>query len=354
MDRLWAINECLKEHNADALIVSFLPNIRWLTGFSGSNGLVVYSNDHLHFFTDGRYTTQSHQEVTNAQVHIAASNLMMCAKETGVLDGVERIILEADHTTLATFGQYKECAPGVEWVPISQVLEKPIAIKTEEEKRYIAASQKVTDDVFKHLLGFVTPGMTEQEIAAEIVYQHLRRGASSMSFDPIVASGPNGALPHARPSNRELQMGDMVVVDMGCFVNGYASDMTRTFAVGEPGEEARTVYQTVLDAQLKALEAASPDLTTRELDHVARSVIEQAGYGAYFSHSLGHGVGLQIHEWPGVSWKSEHPLQEGMIITIEPGIYIPNQVGVRIEDMIQLTESGCENLTASPKALIVL
>ena len=196
--------------------------------------------------------------------------------------------------------------------------------------------------------------MTEQELAAEIVYQHLRRGASAMSFDPIVASGPNSALPHARPTERTLQQGDMVVIDMGCFVNGYASDMTRTISIGEPDEEARKVYNVVLQAQESALSAASAQLSNSALDNVARSFIKDSGYGAYFTHSLGHGVGLQIHEWPSISWRMDHPLSAGMVLTIEPGIYLPGKVGVRIEDMIQLTQDGCENLTGSTKELIVI
>lgn len=175
-----------------------------------------------------------------------------------------------------------------------------------------------------------------------------------MSFDPIVASGANGALPHARPSSRVFQEGDLVVLDFGCFVNGYASDMTRTIAIGKPADEAIDVYNLVLEAQQKAIAAAQANLTALELDAVARSIIETAGYGEYFTHSLGHGLGLDIHEWPRISWQNSDQLAENIAITIEPGIYIPGKFGVRIEDIVVLKPDGCEVLTTSSKELFVL
>lgn len=352
MNRLRAVAECVTEKQSDALILTFLPDIKWLTGFSGSNALVIYTKSGLYFITDGRYTTQSQNEVNGAQIYIADGNLMQCAIDKGLFSEVERVVVQAEHVTIAKLSSYKEKLPGLSWIPVSQILEKAISVKSDDEKDKVLAAQSITDDVFSYLLGFLKPGITEQEVAAEIVYQHLRRGAAGMSFDPIVASGPNGALPHARPSNRKLQSGDLIVLDMGCFKDGYASDMTRTVAIGQPDDEALEVYQVVLDAQCKALEHASASLTSRQLDSTARTVIEEAGYGPYFSHSLGHGVGLQIHEWPSISWRADNKLLPGMIITIEPGIYLPGKFGVRIEDIIQLNQSGSENLTKSPKELI--
>jgi len=354
MERIQALQACIESNDADALILTFMPDIRWLTGFSGSNALVLYAKGKSFFITDGRYATQSRNEVEADEIYVASANLMQHAVDQKILEGRKRVAVQAEHLSLSMLEEYKKILPDRSFVPVSNILNESVAVKSQAERELIAESQRITDAVFDHLLGFVKPGMSEQEIAAEIVYQHLRRGASAMSFDPIVASGPNSALPHARPTERVLQQGDMVVIDMGCFKEGYASDMTRTIAIGEPGEEARKVYQVVLDAQLKALEAASSNLTSKELDKVARSVIEDAGYGSYFSHSLGHGVGLQIHEWPSISWRAEYPLKAGMIITIEPGIYIPGRLGVRIEDMIQLTETGCDNLTGSNKQLVVI
>jgi Xaa-Pro aminopeptidase len=191
-------------------------------------------------------------------------------------------------------------------------------------------------------------------VAAEIVYQHLQRGAARMSFDPIVAGGEHGAIPHNRPTGRVLKQGDMVVLDFGCVIDGYASDMTRTVALGEPGASARAVYDVVLDAQERAIDAVHAGMSTKALDRVARDTITEAGYGEYFGHGLGHGIGLQTHEWPRLSYHVDDELPEGATVTIEPGIYLPGQFGVRIEDIVVVRDGGCQNLTSSPKSLIVL
>ena len=197
--------------------------------------------------------------------------------------------------------------------------------------------------------------MTEQDIAAEVVYAHLRRGAERMAFDPIVAFGPSAALPHARPSSRTLRSGDIVLLDMGCFVDGYASDMTRTFSFGTPRDpDVRAVYGLVADAQMAAFEAVVAGMPAAALDYAARRVITEGGYGEAFTHSLGHGVGLQIHEWPRISSRSEEPIPDRSVLTIEPGIYLPGRFGVRIEDMIWVHDGGYENLTQAPKTWQVL
>ena len=354
MDRFSIIRELLIEHDAEAALLTFMPDIRWCTGFTGSNALVVCTQDEAHFITDGRYSTQSKEEVHGAHIHIASQSLIRCMAENRLGTSARRILVQADHLTLSEFERLKDVLPGTVWLPVTALMQKHVAIKTKEEKQHILQAQNITDEVFSYMRTMLLPGLTEQEIAAEIVYQHMKRGAASMSFDPIVASGPNSALPHARPTDRALQHGDLVVIDMGCIVNGYASDMTRTLAIGEADEQARDVYNIVLNAQEKALQAASAQLSSLELDRVARGFIEEAGYGDYFTHSLGHGVGLQIHEWPSISWRSDFPLASGMIITIEPGVYVPEKLGVRIEDMIYLEDDGCENLTGSTKELIVI
>ena len=208
--------------------------------------------------------------------------------------------------------------------------------------------------MFAEICDWIKPGVTEQEVSAEIVYRHLLHGADKMSFDPIVASGSNGALPHARPSDRVLREGEFVVMDMGCFLDGYASDMTRTIALGEPSDEARRVYNIVLEAQEAALQAARSGITGTDLDDIARQIIKDAGYDEYFGHGLGHGVGLEIHEWPRLSYHVTHDLPDGAAVTVEPGIYLPEKFGVRIEDLIILHPDGHDNLTQSPKALQVI
>jgi Xaa-Pro aminopeptidase len=352
LDRLGAVRARIISRKADAALVSALPDIRWACGFSGSNGLLIVTAADAHLITDGRYTAQADREVQGAHIHIAPKGLIAHIADQRLAVGLQRVVVQADHLTLDLFHQIQEQLPGPTWLPVAGLLQQDVAVKSAEEVACIRRAQHITDDVFAHLVGFLRAGLTEREVAAEIVYQHLRRGASSMSFDPIVASGPNGALPHARPTDRPLQAGDLVVLDFGGFVDGYASDMTRTVAIGEPEPAAVEVYHIVLEAQRRALEAARAGLTTRALDAVARTYIGEQGYGAQFSHGLGHGVGLQIHEWPSVSFRTEDVLPAGAVVTIEPGIYLPGRFGVRIEDMVLLQPDGALSLAASSKALI--
>ncbi|MEZ4701447.1 MAG: aminopeptidase P family protein [Rhodothermales bacterium] len=354
IQRLDALRAHFSERHADAAILTFLPDIRWACGFSGSNGLLLVTQQDAHFITDGRYTEQAGREVAGAAVHIAEKGLFDALASRSLLAGVGRVIIQSDHLTLDAFDDLQEAFPDVEWAPAKGLLKKDVAVKAKAEIDAMQRAQDVTDAVFDELLGVIRPGMTELEVAAEIVYRHMRRGASGMSFDPIVAAGPNGALPHARPTDRRLAPGDLVVLDFGCFVDGYASDMTRTIAIGEPDPEAVKVYHIVLDAHLKALDAARAGMSGKALDAVARTLIADAGYGPLFSHSLGHGVGLQIHEWPSVSFRTEDELPAGVVITIEPGIYVPGRFGVRIEDMALLEAHGARSMAHSPKELIQL
>ncbi len=348
------LNFLLHAHDADAALITFLPDIRWACGFTGSNGVLVVLPEAVHFLSDGRYTEQARQEVQGATVHTPGYALFEYMAEENLLGDARQIVFQADHVTVAQLEKWRGLLPSVQWTPGIDLLTKQVAAKSDDEVARMRQAQRITDDVFAHMLGFIQPGMREQEVATEIVYQHLRRGAAKMSFEPIVASGAQGALPHALPTNKRLETGDLVVLDFGCFVDGYASDMTRTIALGEPGEEARKVYDIVLEAQQQAIAQAHAGISTTALDAAARSVIEAAGYGEFFTHSLGHGIGLQTHEWPRVSYQVDEVLPEGTAITIEPGVYLPGQFGVRIEDIVVLRASGCDDLTASPKELIVL
>lgn len=341
-------------HDADALLLTALPDIRWACGFTGSNGLLIARDDRLVFLSDGRYTEQARREVTNAEVHTPGYNLWAYVESEGLLDGIDSVLVQADQVTVKTLHGWRERFSNIAWEEGSGLLTEHRGAKSDAEVAKLRAAQQVTDTVFAELCDWIEPGITEREIGAEIVYRHLRHGADTMSFDPIVASGPNGALPHARPSDRALQEGDLVVIDMGCFLNGYASDMTRTIAIGDPGEEARSVYHTVLEAQEAALQAARSGITGTDVDTVARDVIAAAGYGDYFGHGLGHGVGLEIHEWPRLSYHVSHDLPTGAAVTVEPGIYLPDKFGVRIEDIIVLHPDGHENLTQSPKSLQII
>jgi len=354
-DRLSQVRVRLEDLEADALLLTSLPDIRWACGFTGSNGLLVVGPEASHFITDGRYTEQARAEVEGADVHVAENGLSDLVAEKTLLDGFSRVAFQADSVSVAKRDNLAETHESVQWVPATRVLTESVASKDDQEVSQIRAAQSITEEVFGEILDFIAPGMTEREVAAEIVYRHLKRGGDSMAFDPIVASGPNAARPHARPTDRTLQEREVVIVDMGDFRDGYASDMTRTLALGDPGSAARRGYDGVLRAQKAALDAAQAGMTGQELDAMARSVLEEANLDDYFTHGLGHGLGLQVHEWPRVSRTAEEELPAGACVTIEPGVYVPEEsYGVRIEDIVVLRDKGCSNLTRSPKELLTL
>lgn len=355
IDRFASIRARLGEFGADAFLTAFAPHIRWACGFSGSNGLLLVTPEAAHFVTDARYGEQAEREVIGAAVAVPGYDLFGHLLEEKLLPERGTLLVESEHVSVQALVGWRERVQHVAFRPEAGVLQGMIARKSAVEVEAICAAQRVTEAVFEHLLTDVLrPGVSEREIAAEIVYQHLRRGAESMAFEPIVGSGPNGALAHARAGSRELALGDLVVIDMGGYLGGYASDMTRTVAIGEPSDEARDVYGVVLEAQQRAIDAAHAGIRSDTLDAVARDVIEATGYGEQFGHSLGHGVGMQVHEWPAVSFRSAAPLPENAVVSIEPGIYLPGKFGVRIEDLVCLREGGAENLTRTPKHLLVL
>lgn len=354
-DRIDAVQAQLAALDADALLLTSLPNIRWACGFTGSNGSLIVAPDEAHFVTDGRYTEQAHEEVAGAHVHVARRGLSAYIQNQELLAPFDRVAFQSDDLTVAQFETLTDDHSAVDWVPQHQVLTHAVAAKDESEVERIRAAQAITEAVFDDILPFIEPGVTERELAAEITYRHLKRGAESMSFDPIVAAGENGARPHARPTDRPFQEGDMIVIDMGGFQDGYASDMTRTVALGDPGDEARRGYNLVREAQEQALDAARAGLTGKALDKVARDVIENGGLGDFFAHGLGHGIGLQVHEWPRVSHTTDDELPAGACVTIEPGVYVPEEgYGVRIEDIVVLRSNGAENLTGTSKDLRIL
>ena len=285
---------------------------------------------------------------------MADGPLATWAARKGLIGNAGRIGLQAEHVTLAAHTSYRDALPQVEFWPVRELLSEAVAAKTEVEIEAVRQAQALTCEVFAAIIPLLAPGVSEQEIAAEIVYQHLKRGASAMSFEPIVAAGARGALPHARPSARVLAPGDLVVLDMGGVLDGYCSDLTRTVAIGDPGAVAVAAYDTVRRAQRSAIDAARAGMTGRDLDAVARSVIEADDLGEYFSHSLGHGLGIEVHEWPRLSQQVEHTLPAGATVTVEPGVYLPERFGIRIEDVIVLREGGCENLTPLPTDLLAL
>ncbi len=354
MSRLDTIRQRAAAHGGDAALLSHPATLRWAVGFTGSNGLLVVTPSAGHFVTDGRYTTQAASEVEGAEVHVAPGGLAEFVADQGWLDDTRSVVVPSDHLTVAAFETARSMFGGIRFIPVKELLVEAVAAKTEVEIQAVARAQALTCEVFDSILPYIQPGVSERDLAAEIVYQHLKRGASGMSFEPIVAAGPRGALPHARPSSRTFAPGDFVVVDMGCVLDGYCSDLTRTVAVGECDEGQRAAYEIVREAQTAAIASARAGLTGRQLDAVARDVIVDGGLGEYFSHSLGHGVGLEIHEWPRLSQQVEHVLPVGATVTIEPGVYLPERFGIRIENVVVLREGGCEDLTPLPTDLLVV
>ena len=265
-------------------------------------------------------------------------------KKLGVGDG---------YMTVAQYNRYAGDLPCA-LTPANQLISKLRAAKDAEEIELMKKAQEITDKAFSEIIRFIRPGMTEREIAARLQYDMLRLGADKMSFDPIVVTGPNGSLPHGIPGDRKVELGSFITMDFGCKYGGYCSDMTRTVAVGEPTQEMRKVYDTVLRAQRAGIAATRAGVPGKQIDAAARKVIEEAGYGPYFGHGYGHSVGIEIHESPNANTADETPMPVGAAVSAEPGIYLPGRFGVRIEDVVVMTEDGCEILTKSPKELIIL
>lgn len=353
-DRIATLRRLAADHDADGVLITHPLDHRWAIGFTGSNGLLAVTEHGSWFVTDGRYTTQAASEVSGADVHIAPGALAEWMAREGILDASTRILVQSDRLTVAALQRLESAMPDITFVPVAELLVEVVASKTEAEVEAVRQSQALTCDVFSAILPHIQPGVTEQQLAARIVHEHLLRGASAMSFEPIVASGPQGALPHARPGKRAFQPGDLIVIDMGGMLDGFSADLSRTVAVGEPGARAREAYRVVQSAQHAAIQAARAGMTGRELDAVARAVIDDAGLGDAFSHSLGHGVGLDVHEWPRLSQQVEHMLPVGATVTIEPGVYLEGEFGIRIEDIVALRDDGCDNLTPLPTDLLVL
>jgi Xaa-Pro aminopeptidase len=331
----------------DRMLVTEMVNVRYLTGFGGTNGACVCGSDTRLFLTDFRYAERAAAEVEGWEVVTVAEDwLGGIAERLGGRTG-----FEDDHVSVRTLERLRgKLADGVELIAASGTVEKLRRVKDEGELEAIAAAAELADAVWRWSLERGLAGRREREVA-RAAEARIRELGGEPSFPAIVAAGPNGALPHAEPGEREIGRGELVVFDMGARLDGYCSDGTRTFASGEPGERARAVYADVLDAQAAALAAVRAGVGGEELDGVARARIEAAGHGERFGHGLGHGVGLEVHEAPRLSPRSEDVLGAGEVVTIEPGVYLPGELGVRIEDLVAVGEDGCRNLSGLPKEL---
>jgi Xaa-Pro aminopeptidase len=354
MTRVDKLREAMKKEAVDGFLITSPYNLRYLTNFTGTTGLAVITTDKAFFVTDFRYTEQA---AAQAQGFEIVKNSGPIFEEVAKICQKEEINALAFEESFVSFSEYTVLEELIEesaLVPISGMIEALREVKDEAEIALIQQACHIADQGFEHILKMVRPGMTEIEVANQLDFFMRSLGATSVSFDTIVASGLRSAMPHGVASEKVIEQGDLITLDFGCYYQGYVSDMTRTFAVGDPGEKLKEIYQIVLEAQEKVLAIAKPGMTGIELDAIARDHIASFGYGEAFGHSTGHGIGLEIHEGPNVSFRAEKAFVPGNVITDEPGIYLPGIGGVRIEDDLLITESGNQVLTHSPKELIIL
>ena len=346
----------LDDSRLDALVVTHLANIRYLCGFTGSAGVLVVGRRETVFFTDGRYRQQAREEVCRARVRIVkGKSALAAASEWLAKNSYRRVGIEAAHLTVAERSILeRSLPPRARLIRSRPIIEELRMVKDSDEIAKIRAACRLGSELFLHLLKVIRPGVTESEVAGELEFRARQSGAEQMSFPTIVAGGARSALPHGRASSSPIPPRGFVVSDFGVILAGYCSDMTRTVHLGRPRAEARSAYGAVEEAQQAALAAARPGRTVAEVDRAARKSLQRRGLAKFFTHSTGHGVGLEIHESPRIAAGEKEPLKAGMVITIEPGVYVPGNWGVRIEDTVLITTSGCEVLTPSPKDLIML
>ena len=327
----------------------------YLSGFRSSAGMIVLTENKAVLLVDFRYFEKAKKTVQNMEV-LLANNFFANAKELLETENIKKILPETDFINLDSFERMKKAFEGIEVSndnSLSQTISSLRQIKSAEETKCIKKSQGITDNAFAHILNFIKAGVTEREIALELEFFMRKTGSEGVAFDTIAVSGKNSSLPHGVPTEKPLENGDFLTMDFGAVYNGYCSDMTRTVAVGYVTDEQQKVYDTVLKAQLSALKEIGPNKVCKEIDKIARDIIN-AEYEGCFGHGLGHSVGLEIHENPALNTRDETLLKAGVIMTVEPGIYIPDKFGVRIEDMVLITDTSYENLTKSPKELIIL
>ena len=356
-DRAERLTELFADAGIDVLLVTDLVNVRYLTSYTGSNGLALIGPQLRVFMSDFRYQEQAAEEVDDSfarRIAPAPQGLLDLVDEA-LAPGELRLGFEADHVSVSQHHRLRgQLRDDVELVSTSRLVETLRAVKEPDEISRIKAATALADAAFERLLRDQIVGRTERELALALDNDMRQRGAERVSFETIVATGAHGALPHAQPRDAEIRQGDLVVFDWGAELDGYCSDCTRTIAAGDPGADARDVYELVLEAQLAGLQAVRPGRGGKDVDGVAREMIAASGYAEQFGHGLGHGVGLEIHERPTLSTRSDDELETSNVVTVEPGVYLPGQFGIRIEDLVVVTDDGCEILTSVPKQLVVV
>ncbi len=342
----------LNEKKLDGLLLYKPENRRYASGFTGSTGYVLITGTDAKFITDFRYIGQAVVQCDGFEIiEIDSTKTVFDVLNESALS---KLGIEEDFMTYGQFIEFTDKLTDTDIIPLEGAILKLRSVKMPNEIKNIEKAAGIADEAFKHILGFIKPGLTESDIALELEFFMKKKGAGKLSFESVVASGKRSSLPHGVASGKIVEVGDMITLDYGCVYNGYCSDMTRTVVLGKANDRQKEIYDVVLKAQETALRAVSPGITGAELDLIARNIIGDSGYGQYFGHGLGHGVGLEVHELPLINTCGDVPMEPGMVITIEPGIYIPDFGGVRIEDLVLVTGDGYRVLSKSAKNLIEL
>ncbi|CAN7212777.1 Xaa-Pro peptidase family protein [Peribacillus frigoritolerans] len=353
MNKLMRLRASMEKVGIDGFLITSTYNRRYMTNFTGSAGVVLISQKEAKFITDFRYVEQAGKQAPDYEVVQHKGTIIEEVGKQAKAMNIGKLGFEQEHLTYATYKAYEAAIDG-QLLPVSGVIENLRLIKTSSEIKILKEAAAIADAAFTHILDFLRPGISELDVSNELEFFMRKQGATSSSFDIIVASGIRSALPHGVATDKIIEKGDFVTLDYGAYYNGYVSDTTRTLAVGKPSEELINIYDIVLEAQLRGMAGIKPGMTGREADALTRNLIEEKGYGQYFGHSTGHGIGLEVHEGPALSFRSDIILEPGMAVTVEPGIYLPGVGGVRIEDDTIVTIDGNEALTHSTKELIIL
>jgi Xaa-Pro aminopeptidase len=353
MVKITKLREELANKGLDSLLITSTYNRRFISNFTGSSGVVLITMEKALFITDFRYIEQATKQCQGFEIVKHEGSIPNEVARQAESLGLAKLGFEQDHLTFSEYASYRS-AVKAEFSPVSGLLEDLRLIKTEDEIKIIKEAANIAEAAFAHILDFIRPGKTELEVSNELEFFMRKQGATSSSFDIIVASGARSALPHGVASEKVIEKGDFVTLDFGAYYQGYVSDMTRTVSVGEPHPELKNIYEIVLEAQMRGVRGIKAGITGKEADALTRDYITEKGYGEYYGHSTGHGIGLEVHEGPGLNFRSDLILQPNMIVTCEPGIYIPGLGGVRIEDDLIVKDGGNENLMSSTKELIIL
>lgn len=355
MNKIEAIQKHLDEWNIDCLLVTTGENIRYLTNFTGSSGAVLISKSEAIFLTDFRYKKQSYEQISGYDIIITneSSSLFGSVIDQVNSMNVNSLGFESSYLSHEAFINLQK-GVNIDLTPTKKIVEQLREVKSREEIELIKKASAISDKAFEQILNFIRPGITERDVANQLEFEMRKEGAESSAFDMIVASGHRAALPHGLASNKVIEKGDMVKLDFGALYEGYCSDITRTVSIGKPNAKFKDIYNIVLESLLTCEQQMKSGMSAKQVDAIVRDYITDKGYGDYFGHGAGHGIGLMVHEDPFFSKSSQHALQKGMVVTIEPGIYLPNFGGVRIEDNVEVTDKGIEVITKAPKELIVL